>query len=194
MDMKLSRFWFTKCNCNIFTLHVIDARPDGNCKRTVSYEFTVKFIRDTLAPWKGILKSPYLLKIIKQAVGLVIGVLTAMAHNSNFCKTSIHIDICYICWILWSWTEFETNSIQRFSCYWYTYRTKHFNGIKNILLRDVSLFIPFIYLLQFMCKNISKMKLNRYISKRIKIIHKERRVDGYKIMTWFSLLMASVIG
>lgn len=183
MDMKLSRFWFTKCNCNIFTLHVIDARPDGNCKRTVSYEFTVKFIKDTLAPWKGILKSPYLLKIIKQAVGLVIGVLTAMAHNSNFCKTSIHIDICYICWILWSWTEFETNFIQRFSCYWYIHRTKHIKRYSTFSYHYNSCIKTYLR-----CKNI-----NRYISKRIKIIHKERRVHGYNIMTWSSLLMASVI-
>lgn len=54
----------------------------------LSFSVDLQFLRDVLAPWKGMLKSPFLLKIIKQAVGLVIGVFAAMAHNSNLYTTS----------------------------------------------------------------------------------------------------------
>lgn len=70
------------------------------------------------------LKSPFLLKIIKQAVGLLIGVFVVIAHNSNLCKRSlkdlqsVHVVICYVCRILW-YIEGKLNqdSIQKlFSC------------------------------------------------------------------------------
>lgn len=39
-----------------------------------------------LRKWKDMLTSAVLLKVLKQAVVLVIGVVAAMAHNSNLCN------------------------------------------------------------------------------------------------------------
>lgn len=45
-------------------------------------------------------KAPFMLKITKHTVGLVIGVYALKAHNSNFLQSSVFV--CYICCILWS--------------------------------------------------------------------------------------------
>lgn len=71
----------------------------------------VKFFWNSRAPSKDMLKSFFLLQIIKQAVGLVIGVFAAMAHNSNLYRTSwehlqsIHLVICDVCCVLFSNTD-----------------------------------------------------------------------------------------
>lgn len=98
---------------NVISLHYIssmvvwDLLESANKCSLFFCEFTVTLLREILASWKGMLKSPFLLKIVKQAVGLLIGVFVVIAHNSNLCKRSlkdlqsVHVVICYVCCILW---------------------------------------------------------------------------------------------